>query len=134
MTMRLTAMRRLMIVLGPVSPAQTIYLRDDQEGDGKSFLLAWRSILSIHFPVAPVCLALAAAAITASSRTAAAGVNLLRIQDSFDSTSHATCRSAMLGLVAITAVSCDNMVESQSLYDTGHFSEWVGNYMGPGRI
>jgi hypothetical protein len=101
-----------MIAVGPVSPAQKIYFSDHHEGDGKGLLLAWRSILSIHFPVAPVCLALAAAAITASSRIAAAGVNVLRIQDSFDSTSQAICRSATLGLVAITAVSCDSMVES----------------------
>jgi hypothetical protein len=84
---------------------------------GKGLSSERRSILSIHLPVRPVCLELAAAASTASNEAAAAGVNVLRIQDSFDSPSPATCRSAMLGLLAITAVSCDTIVEW--LYDTG---------------
>ena len=38
MTIRFTAERRLMIVLGPMSPAQKIYFSDDHEGDGKGLL------------------------------------------------------------------------------------------------
>jgi hypothetical protein len=89
-----------------------------------------RSILSIHVPVAPVCLALAADSTTVSSRAAAAGVSVLRIQDSFDRTSQAICRSATLGLFAITAVSCDSIVESWSLYDTGHPRNGLGITLG----
>jgi hypothetical protein len=68
--------------------------------------------LSIHLPVRPVCLALVAAASTASNEAAAAGVKVLRIQDNFDSTSQATRRSATLELLAVAAVSCGIIVES----------------------
>jgi hypothetical protein len=68
--------------------------------------------LSIHLPVRPVRPALAAAASTASNDAAAAGVKVLRIQDNFDSPSRATCRFATLGVLAITAVSDDTVVES----------------------
>jgi hypothetical protein len=68
--------------------------------------------LSIHLPVRPVRLALAAAASTASNEVAAAGDKVLRIQDNFGSPSRATCRFATLGLLAITAVSGDTVVES----------------------
>jgi hypothetical protein len=62
--------------------------------------------------VRPLCLALVAAASTASNEAAAAGVKVLRIQDNFDSTSQATHRSATLELLAVAAVSCGIIVES----------------------